>query len=1215
MFWSIFLFELRYRLKRPATWIYFLIFFLFAFISISSGSTPASEKVFHNAPWTIATLNITFSMVMMLVCSAIMGVPLYRDIEHSTRQYLFSYPITKRGYFWGRFWGSFVYVALIGTSLAWGAMAGAAVGPMFDWVPAERIGHFGLWNYFQSYFIIAIGNLFLSSAIFFALVALTRNVKVIYTASISLFIGYLLANFLVRDIENHGLVKILDPFALSTFELETRYWTPVEKNALQLGLKGPLLINRLLWTGLGLAIILWAYFRFSFNKFLLPEKEKARKKKTGDLEPLATNNPLPKVHPNFGKGHGRKVLITLARVEFLSVIRDNYFRAILLGGVIFLVIDYWIGDTLYSVSDLPTTVLLMDYKSYNYSLFIFIILLFYSGESIHREKTTRFNIINDSLPVHNRTFILSKFAGISFVALLLATIPIALGVIIQTLKGYFNYEFDIYFTEMYLLTLPGYLQMILLSFAVHMLMNNKFAGHGVGLLIWVTLFMLRAFANMDYNLFFYFYTPPYKWSDMNGLGHFTEPQFWFNLNWLFLGCLLFLWASLFYQRGISGGFREKWRVAMQRFGKPQKFWATFFTLGWLGCSAFIYYNVSVLNKYTTNREGKLRKVAYENTLKKYEWAPQPKITSLFIQSDIFTKERTIKVHATVKIKNKTSAPIDTLHLNGEANLQYTMAYNGLRLHYTTPLVHTRPRFSLFGPAKDTANYRLYALPQPLLPGDSATLEIWSTIEHKGFPNSGYGREVVYNGTFYSSGLPSFGYDPDAELNSDEDRKKYKLPKKEDEYPPHNDPYGVSTLLFNNDADMVNLEMVVSTSADQVAVSPGYLLKTWEKDGRKYYHYKQDSPIDLFFTVVSARYQIMRDTAYMPDGRPINLEIFYHQPHTRNLDRFMTAYRDGIDYFSKAYGPFQFRQMRLLEFPRYASFAQSFPNTVPYSESFGWLANLSDPNDFDYVYFVTAHELAHQWWGHQVVPNYTRGSNLISEALAEYTALLLTERKYGKDNMKRFLKQELDQYLNGRANESKKENVFINCNRAYQWYQKGSMVFYGLRDLIGNENVNNALHEFRDSFALKTEPPYAGSNDLYRFIEKHTPDSARYFLEDTWLKIALYENKFISAKVKDAKNGQYDVTLKVAVKKNYADSTGKETAAPMNDYVNIGIFGPETTDKDGRRQTNPLYLQKHKLKQGEHTLTIRVKGKPETAGVDPYNILIDRIPDDNTGKIE
>jgi ABC-type transport system involved in multi-copper enzyme maturation permease subunit len=71
MFWSIFLFELRYRLKRPATWIYFLIFFLFAFISISTGSSPASEKVFHNAPWTVASLNITFSMVMMLAGTAI----------------------------------------------------------------------------------------------------------------------------------------------------------------------------------------------------------------------------------------------------------------------------------------------------------------------------------------------------------------------------------------------------------------------------------------------------------------------------------------------------------------------------------------------------------------------------------------------------------------------------------------------------------------------------------------------------------------------------------------------------------------------------------------------------------------------------------------------------------------------------------------------------------------------------------------------------------------------------------------------------------------------------------------------------------------------------------------------------------------------------------------------------------------------------------------
>jgi ABC-2 type transport system permease protein len=1045
MFWSIFLFELRYRLKRPATWIYFLIFFLFAFISISSGSTPASEKVFHNAPWTVSTLNITFSMVMMLVCSAIMGVPLYRDIEHSTRQYLFSYPITKAGYFWGRFLGSFFYVALIGTSLAWGAWAGAKVGPLFDWVPAERIGNFGLGNYFHSYFTVALGNLFLASTIFFSLVALTRNVKVIYTASITLFIAYLLSSFLVNDIEKHTLVKILDPFALNTFQLITRYWTPVERNTLQLDLSGELLLNRVLWVGIGLLIIGVTYARFNFQKFLLPEKVK--KPKQSANEPIFNAaKTLPKVTLDFDKGHAWHIFRNLTKIEFLSIIRDNYFKAILLGGVTFLAIDYWIGNTLYSVSDLPTTILLMDYKNYNYSLFIFIILLFYAGESIHREKTTRFNIINDALPVSNRTFILSKLAGLTGIAIMLATIPIVLGIIIQILKGYFNFELPIYLTEMYLLTLPGYIQMILLSFSVHMIMNNKFAGHGVGLIIWITLFMLRNFAEMNYNLLFYFYVPDYRWSDMNGIGHFIKPQFWFNLNWLFLGALLFLLASLFYQRGITGGFKEKWRVAMQRFGAKQKIWASLLTIGWLGCSVFIYQNVSVINRYTTTTEGRIRSANYEKTLKKYEKIPQPKVTDLFIESDIFPEERMVKVRATIKVKNKTNLPIDTLHLSGAQNLNYTMLYNGAALTYISPLVHDKPKFSFFAKDKDTLNYRLYALPTALMPGDTAEMIIYATIENKGFPNSGLGREIVYNGTFYSGGLPSFGYDPQTELSSDEYRKKYKLPKKNDEYPPHDDPYGRSTLLFNDDADLVNLEMIVSTSPNQIAVAPGYLQKTWVKDGRKYFHYLQDTPIDLFFTVVSADYTVMRDTAYMPDGKPVNLEIFHQAAHTRNLDRFMAAYRDGIDYFSKAYGPFQFRQMRLLEFPRYASFAQSFPNTVPFAESFGWNADFSDPNSFDYVYFVTAHELAHQWWGHQVVPNSTRGSNLISEALAEYTALILTERKYGADNMKRFLKDELDGYLRGRANESKKENVFINCNRAYQWYQKGSMVFYGLRDI-------------------------------------------------------------------------------------------------------------------------------------------------------------------------
>ena len=85
MFVEIFLFELKYRSKRPATWIYLFAFFLIGFLSVATGSTPATEKVMHNAPRVLAEGNIIFSMFAMLICSAIMGVPLYRDIEHQTR--------------------------------------------------------------------------------------------------------------------------------------------------------------------------------------------------------------------------------------------------------------------------------------------------------------------------------------------------------------------------------------------------------------------------------------------------------------------------------------------------------------------------------------------------------------------------------------------------------------------------------------------------------------------------------------------------------------------------------------------------------------------------------------------------------------------------------------------------------------------------------------------------------------------------------------------------------------------------------------------------------------------------------------------------------------------------------------------------------------------------------------------------------------------------
>ena len=195
-------------------------------------------------------------------------------------------------------------------------------------------------------------------------------------------------------------------------------------------------------------------------------------------------------------------------------------------------------------------------------------------------------------------------------------------------------------------------------------------------------------------------------------------------------------------------------------------------------------------------------------------------------------------------------------------------------------------------------------------------------------------------------------------------------------------------------------------------------------------------------------------------------------------------------------------------------------------------------------------------------------------------------------------------------------MFINCNRPYQWYQKGSIILYALQDYIGEDRLNGAIRAFRDSFGLKETPPFPGSYDLYDFIKKVVPDSLHDYMDDSWLKIALYENRVLSAKAKKTGDNRYEVTLQVKARKMYSDEKGNETeAADTNDYIDIGVFADDKVEDDGKKLTQPLYLQKHRLANGEHTITVTVQGKPVKAGIDPYNKLIDRVPEDNRVEVE
>ncbi len=259
-----------------------------------------------------------------------------------------------------------------------------------------------------------------------------------------------------------------------------------------------------------------------------------------------------------------------------------------------------------------------------------------------------------------------------------------------------------------------------------------------------------------------------------------------------------------------------------------------------------------------------------------------------------------------------------------------------------------------------------------------------------------------------------------------------------------------------DSDWISFKATVSTAPDQIAIAPGYLTREWTENGRRYFSYDMgDTKIANFYTFVSARYIVKREM-----WKGVNIEVYYDPQHPYNVDRMIQSVKTGLDYFTANFGPYQFRQFRVLEFPRYQSFAQSFSNTVPFSESIGFIFHPTKEDDLDYPLYVTAHELAHQWWGHQVVGAWAQGSNILGETLAEYSALMVVEHTLGPSGVRTYLKHDLDIYLSGRRSEVRGEQTLARVTRQpYVWYNKGSLVMYALKDYIGEERLNATLRAY------------------------------------------------------------------------------------------------------------------------------------------------------------
>ncbi len=1185
-------FEWRYLRRLPSFYVTVVTFFVLTFLAtvvdqVQIGAPGAN--VLLNGPWSIAMTQLIMSLFAMFLVANFIGNTATRDWTSQMDGIVFSTPLKSSAYLWGRFLGSLGVVLLVFATVPLAIW----LGGLMPWVDEERFGPTVLAYYLWPFFILVLPSLLFCAALFYALAIATRSMMAMYLGVVGFFILYFSAQGLLSDPEYRNLAALLDPFGIGAFAAATRYWTAFERNTMLPAMEGVLLYNRLLWLGLSVALIALTNWLVDLRRQPRSRGRDKPSDKPPAIDPAAARLPAAST-PGLATNLARLAL--RSRFEVAQIVKSWPFIILLLLTVFqFSNILMYDPNSWYGTDPWPITRYMVDYIGWAFELIMLIIIAYYTAEVVWRERQSGMGDIVDSLPVPNWVLFVSKLLGLYVVILALLALGTVFAVLYQVSQGYFLFEPGQYLIRLSAFLALPFMLMAVLAVLLQTLSPNKF--FGIGLFVLFIISTLVFFnLGLEHRAFNFGGAPTSTYSDINAYGPFARTQFWYMLYWLGLTLALAVISYGLWRRGPESALLHRIKRLPSRLGTPGKGLAAAGLLVFAATGAWIAYNTTVLNETTTRKAGLDLQAEYERQYRSYEDLPIPAIIAVYLETDLFPQQRSLEARGHYLLENRTDQPIDRFllmrprHVSRASSVAFDIE-QGREAERDEEL-----------------NMSWIAFDPPLAPGKQRRFGFTVNRVNQGFNDRETDLRVVRNGSFINNFemLPQLGYQSRFEISDRHERRKRDLP------PPRRLPDLDDSTQYGNNyitpgTGFIDFEIIISTDPKQTALAPGYLEREWMDNGRRYFHYRMDAPILNFFNIMSSDLALTEDEH---DG--VAIKVYHHPNHAFNVDRMIESVRDSLDYFNREFSPYQHRQARIIEFPGYSRFAQAFPNTIPYSEDIGFIADLRDPDDIDYVYYVTAHEMAHQWWAHQVIGANVQGVEVLSESLSQYSALMVLEHKYGPAHLRRFLKHELDRYLRGRAGEVLEEQPLKRSDRqAYIHYQKGSLVMYALRDRMGEAAVNRALRRLIDEYAFRSDI-YPTTRDLIAALRDEAGPDEQQLITDLFERIILFELKAESGQVSELPDGRFEVELTIQARKLEADGQGEETEQPLDEWFDIGLFSvhPDNIESDDQ----VLYFQRHRLTGGENVITVTVDQRPSHGGVDPYVKMINRFSDDNVTRL-
>ncbi|MGB0261660.1 MAG: ABC transporter permease, partial [Henriciella sp.] len=652
-------FELRYQLKSPVFISVFAIFFLLTFgaITIDQIQIGSTSAVNINSPHAIIQTILVWTLFGMFIPTAFLVSGILRDSSFNTQELFYTTPVRERDYLIGRFIGGAFASVLAFASVPLAIMLGA----IMPWLDPDLIGPFVLGHYAYGMFVFGVPNLMIAGMLMFSVANLTRSNMLTYVALVSLLIVYFVATEALQNPQYRNLMALADPFGFSTYAEATRYYTAGERNTLVPPLEGQLLANRLIWLGVAAALFAFNVVIFRFRKAglkLFGRKGAAATSPTAVIEHIV----LPRTAPSFSRGAILTLFGSRVWFEIKGVVFNVAFWVLLalgifntLGALVFTV-------SAYGTPNYPVTRIMVDLIVGAFSLVPLIVIIFYSSEVIWRERGLRFNEVIDATPAPSWVFVFSKYIAMLCVLAGLFLVVTLTTMLVQLMRGYADVEVGQYIQRLVIdIGLPLSLIAVLAIF-FQVLMNNRWLGMLAVLVVFIGSLVLDNIG-FEHNLYDFGGRPGAPYSDMNGFGHFLAISAWFYLYWAAISVILLILSYLLWNRGTLTPIMARLRRLGGSFGPATAIAGLSSVATAVSVGGWIYYNTVIVNDYVPGPAAERRAAAFERG-----WGerlldlPQPKITDVSVDVDIYPETRRYEARGHYTLENKTDAPISRVWL-------------------------------------------------------------------------------------------------------------------------------------------------------------------------------------------------------------------------------------------------------------------------------------------------------------------------------------------------------------------------------------------------------------------------------------------------------------------------------------------------------------------------------------------------------------------------